>query len=140
MKKNYTEKQWQMRHMLNDVVDHFSKSPKELRSRDKFGSCLYDPPSDKPKSIGCAIGMYLPTKICKQLDSRSGTSIDSVLGSTAENLLPKWMTSLNGGFLYNLQQLHDTDSYWSKNGLTPSGEMAVREMIDEFYLPETIYG
>lgn len=139
MKKKYTEKQWQMRHMLNDVVEHFSKNPRELRSKGNR-YCTYNPPSEKPKSIGCAIGMYLPKSLCEKLDKMDETSIREILHSTMKNKLPKWLKSLDPYFLNDLQRLHDFDHNWSDTGLSNAGLDYEKHMIAHYDLPETIYG
>lgn len=57
--------------MLQDVITHFSSNPLELRSKWE-DTCLYNPPINKPLSIGCGIGMYLSVKTAKLLDDEGG--------------------------------------------------------------------
>jgi hypothetical protein len=114
----------QMRNMLNDVVEHFSSNPFELRSNSNSG-CFYNPPKDKPNSIGCAIGMYLPSKICSKIE---GHSINLTINTNLFNLLPKWMQKMDNYFLISLQSLHDKDDYWNDEGLTAIGKNKVEEI------------
>ena len=70
----------QMLNMLQDVVTEFSENPQAKRSVDNE-KCLYNPPKNKPKSIGCAIGMYLPYEIAKKLDKTPNVSISYIIKS-----------------------------------------------------------
>jgi len=127
----------QAMNMLNDVITHFGKNPKELRSIGTRGyndTCLYLPPKDKPKSIGCAIGMYLSNKTAKQLDGKTGQDIISVFESKNKKCLPKWMQKMNIKFLADLQDLHDLSEYWNlkKNkGLSNNGKEYVKRIEKE---------
>jgi len=123
----------QAKNMLNDVVKHFSKNPKELRSISICNSCLYMPPESKPKSIGCAIGMYLPNKVARQLDRSDDTDIVTVFNDYL-TLLPKWMQKMDVSFLNSLQRLHDINSNWDEKGLSKSGKEEVKDIIKEYNL------
>lgn len=140
--KKYTATQWQMRHMLNDVVEHFSKDPRELRSIAPFmGMCLYHPPVNKPKSIGCAIGMYLPENVCRKMDKqKNGTAIADFFVGKRKAVLPKWMQKMDVKFLTSVQNLHDNSWNWSGKGLSEGGKEYVAGIIKTHNLPKTIYG
>jgi hypothetical protein len=110
----------QIRNMLNEVVKHFSSNSFELRSSNN--GCFYNPPKDKPNSIGCAIGMYLSKKTAKVLDEHS--NITNILNTPKLcKLLPKWMQKMNSNFLHEIQNLHDNDIYWNNKGLTELGKI-----------------
>ena len=122
-------KQERMYAMLDDVVKHFSKNPVELRSTNNSGKCSYYPPKDKPKSIGCAIGMYINWEDAKKLDRGMDTAIIYFKNKPTKNiLLPKWMKELNYNFLHDLQDLHDHSDFWSDYGLSKNGLTRVDEI------------
>jgi hypothetical protein len=116
----------QMRNMLNEVVKHFSSNPFELRSSNN--GCFYNPPKDKPNSIGCAIGMYLPIKTAKVLDNDTSNITNILDTPKLSKLLPKWMQKMNGDFLQKIQSLHDYSDYWDDKGLTKYGKTEVNEI------------
>ena len=60
----------QARNMLIDVMKHFSSNPLGLRSinSDTLKGCTYTPSTNKPLSIGCAIGMFISITNAKKLD------------------------------------------------------------------------
>lgn len=123
-----------MQQMLQDVVTHFSENPEELRSVNNKGGGLYNPPKEKPKSIGCAIGMYINIKNAKKLDVGTVTSINCIIGDEKEKLLPKWMLKIDKEFLGNLQRLHDGGEYWTKEDISDSGKKEVKRICKEFSL------
>lgn len=123
----------QAKNMLNDVVEHFSSNPCKLRSRSKIGTCLYNPPSYKTESIGCAIGMYLKTGVAKKLDN-SGSIVTIFYLPKKKALLPIWMQELDVEFLQDIQQLHDADKNWTKNGLSNNGKRSVNKIRNMFQL------
>lgn len=137
MKSKYTETQWQMRHMLNDVVTYYGQDPEKLRSFSPSIGCRYNPLPNKPNSAGCAIGMYLPKKVCLKLDRIGG--VDTVFYRDPD-LLPKWMRDMGVNFLMEVQSLHDVSEFWSEKGLSGIGIERVYHIINKYKLPETIYG
>lgn len=115
--------------MLDDVVKHFSKNPEELRSVNTEGDCLYHPPTNKPRSIGCAIGMYMSWKNAKELDKKGVFGIFTVcVDRFKAKLLPKWMNELNVEFLGALQRLHDSQENWESKGLSRIGKQQVKRI------------
>jgi hypothetical protein len=123
-----------MKIMLDDVVEHFSKDPKGLRCTIGEG-CFYHPMEEKPNSIGCAIGMYLPNKLCKKLDGRNQTTIVEIIkDKELKSLLPKWMQEVDLRFLSGLQILHDIHTYWTDKGLSELGKEEVRRLKTEYLL------
>ena len=131
----------QAKNMLNDVVEHFSSNPCKLRSRSKIGTCLYNPPSYKTESIGCAIGMYISKEDAMYLDIHGGT-IESVFNvyedlSYNEELwykLPKWMQKMDPNFLSEIQNLHDVDENWTNTTISEKGEGVVLSIIKTYNL------
>lgn len=129
-----------MHAMLQDIVDHFSKDPVELRSKVSEGTnCYYHPPKDKPKSIGCAIGMYVGWKDAKKLDLGGSDQILQLMGIPRKaKLIPKWMKNLPGEFLFKCQSLHDVDYHWTDTGISHEGEELVGRICNQFQLPKIV--
>lgn len=126
----------QMQAMLEEVVLHFASNPNELRSVSKgsnyFNSkCLYHPPADKPKSIGCAIGMYIDWEDAKKLDEYLFGSIKYTIDSPR---IPNWMKALPIEFLSSIQDFHDEDRYFTQKGLSEEGIAFVKNICDKFSL------
>ena len=116
--------------VLQDVIDQFSPDPRSTRSVGCKGACKYYPPEYKPKSIGCAIGMYLPWKKAAELDKHTKTGVGNLVDE-----LPKWMKDMNVEFLQNIQTLHDGDDHWLKVGLSVRGMRAVEYICKKWDIP-----
>jgi hypothetical protein len=114
--KKATKKE--MYRLLDIVVKHFSKDPKALRSISSDGFCSYFPPKNKPKSIGCAIGMFIPWGHKVRWEALEGVSVDT---SILFDALPKDLKIYSKGFLHDLQHLHDDERYWEVKGLSEFG-------------------
>jgi hypothetical protein len=79
---------------------------------------------------GCAIGRRIADKeLCKHLDKFENTG---VLERRVYDLLPESLKELGQSFLSKVQQLHDTSFYWTKTGISATGEERVIE-IKEMY-------
>jgi hypothetical protein len=121
--------------VLQDVIKHFSKSPNTLRSKDPSGKCLYNPPPNKKKSIGCAIGIYLSEEVAETFDNQHITSIDSIFSRPPlKKLLPDWMKKMDVNFLKEIQELHDDEENWSSKGLSKEGKEYTKEICKEYKL------
>ena len=118
--------------MLQDVITHFGKNPDEIRSTKQHGICTYEPLKNKPKSLGCAIGMYLNNKVAEKLDNQLESSIKDILSKRRlKALLPKWMQNMDKEFLMKVQSLHDHITFWSIRGLSKEGKKQVRLICEE---------
>ena len=128
----------QAKNMLNDVVEHFSSNPTELRSKSSRG-CFYNSQVNKPKSIGCAIGMYISNENAIYLDDHCG-SIDAAFDDgyidnlTLYSKLPKWMQKMDVNFLSDIQNLHDSDVNWTNTTISEKGKQTVQAIIKQFQL------
>ena len=127
-----------MQQMLQDVIDQFSPNPEELRSASSYGKCTYHPSINKPKSIGCAIGMYIGWESAKALDRRADTFIRKADTSIRKVInargIPKWMKKIDIDFLSDLQYLHDNGSYWRLVGLSTDGMYYIATLCNKFKL------
>ena len=132
-----TPDQIQQFNMLQDVITEFSDNPSEKRSVKNSPNavrCNYNPPTSKPLSRGCAIGMYLPVELAAKLDVLSSTSIEDIINDRSD-LLPKWLTDMNVNFLQDVQTLHDDSSYWKHDGLSELGVNHIKVLCVEYRLP-----
>jgi hypothetical protein len=134
--KELTPDQWQMQNMLQAVIDQFAPNPKERRSVNiNKRVCMYNPPKDKPESIGCAIGMFLGTKTAKKLDKSldCDSSIEYLIQEYPE-ILPTWIKRMNAEFLDSLQRLHDNENNWKDKGFTKLGILTIKDICQEYEL------
>ena len=115
--------------MLQDIVDQFVVNP-ESRGLDG-GLCQYNPAHPKI-SPGCAIGMYLDTKTAKKLDNIG--PIDYVFSVEKHILLPNWMLKLGKEFLEDIQIFHDTDSNFTRTGISFFGLENLRNLCTKYKL------
>lgn len=126
-----------MQNMLQEIVTHFGKNPRELRSvqSHEHGGCLYHPNLElTPKSIGCAIGMYLDWDVAKKLDGGSSVAIGNIFEGNRKQLLPEWMQKLDVHFLKKCQRLHDYMFFWNEKGISDRGKEEVKEICKQFKL------
>lgn len=121
--------------MLQDVITHFGSNPSELRSIVPGHSCSYNPPLGRPKSIGCAIGMYIPKSEAMLMDVIPFPSIRQIFEERI-NLLPPWMRKMDPSFLTKIQVLHDSDYNWRKDfGLSYLGMKKVKSICKKHDIP-----
>lgn len=131
-----TPAKWQQFNMLQDVISHFATNPDELRSSLCDSTCTYYPNLKlSPKSIGCAIGIYLNWKTAKELDNLEQTSIHCILDNKHKTILPLWMQKMNKNFLSDIQALHDDEYHWNSEGLAENGKRYIKTICDKFNLP-----
>lgn len=62
---------------------------------------------DATYSCGCALGRWLPKKLCEQLDNLDDSTVWKI-----KHLLPPWMQEMDWRFLAEIQSLHDQLPYW----------------------------
>ncbi len=124
----------QAKNMLDMVVEHFSKAPTKLRAiKNNEWQCQYSCIKDKPKSIGCAIGMFISdAKLCQKMDRAPDPAIKSILNSSLGKQLPKWMQKMDSWFLQDIQDLHDDDHHWTKDGLSKKGVEKVKQITKKY--------
>lgn len=132
-----TPDQWQQFNMLQTIITHFSKDPEGLRAYDTehWGSsvCSYTAPTSKPKSIGCAIGMFLSDKKAEEFEQFGGSIED--LKCEAPEIFPKWLIAMDVNFLQACQDLHDISSHWDVDGLSFKGKRKVAAICNNYALP-----
>jgi hypothetical protein len=130
----------QARNMLEIVVKHFSKNPKELRCLSASGNCKYSYQKNVPKSNGCAIGMFLPNNLCLEMDNSGNTDINSILDEpNLYKKLPKWMQSMDSMFLAKLQVLHDDNHYWTNTNISKEGKEYINKIINVYNLGKPMF-
>jgi hypothetical protein len=130
----------QARNMLEIVVKHFSKNPKELRCLSATNNCKYSYQKNKPKSSGCAIGMFLPNSLCLEMDNSDNTDIHSIFNNPhLYKKLPKWMQSMDSNFLEKLQILHDANYYWTETDISKGGKEWVNDIINSHNLGKPMF-
>lgn len=116
--------------LLEDTVNWFSANPNR-RCINPDRRCCYSPQSlpNNSKTTGCAIGRHLSPELALYLDENytNNSSVSEVFHN-----LPEDLQILGVDFLLNVQDLHDTDAYWGKNGLTEAGQRYVNKIKEEF--------
>src|SRR5690242_8845671 len=127
---------WQQSNMLQDVITEFSESPRTRRSVNNESSCLYNPPVNKSKSKGCAIGMYLSSEVAKELDLSTEQGIYWIMSNKKlKTLLPDWMQKMNKRYLADIQSLHDGSEFRNTNNISKAGKECIRAICDKYKLP-----
>ena len=127
--------------ILKDTAEYYAEDPDNRRSIDKDGNCNYT-----WGDTHCAVGRYLKpeyqredwesnnesvNELCE--DSSDGWNIDWCLRDEAQGLEPNFWT--------NLQDIHDSATYWMewsrdvdglrKYGLTDRGKEAYVRLQDK---------
>ncbi len=119
--------------LIKETVDFYSKNPRESRSLDESGKCLYN----SEDGTHCAVGRCLLSKYKKKKDGEfnqkrvvylpgylEAKSIDDVL-------LSKYRGH-NIFFWKDLQNLHDMESHWTPEGLSIYGKKVVEELLEKY--------
>ena len=126
--------------LLEDTVAHYSADPEKLRCKVKSintgkSICQYSATSE---SKGCAIGRFLDKGFAAQLDvANHGVGI-GIYGALSKpefrTGFPEWMLQLESGFLTDIQELHDSDKFWTQTGLSELGEHRVKYLKSIYQL------
>jgi hypothetical protein len=118
-----TDIQTKQLEFLKDTINHFNSSNRGVNFN---GRCCY--------SAGCAIGRHIPDKeLCKEMDEYGDTII--IMSNYLYNKLPESLKELGQSYLDQVQDLHDDDRSWDKNGLTDHGKMSVNKICDYLNIP-----
>ena len=118
--------------LLEDTIKYYSENT-ERRCSSEDG-CYYSPITIGKEGIsdGCAIGRHLDKEFALQIDKDyDELNIKSLMKSKFignEDKFPDWMIKMKLDFLVSLQNLHDDNLYWDKNGLTQEGFEYVKEI------------
>jgi hypothetical protein len=112
--------------------NHFVKNP-EKRAFDDEGFCTYYNQDNRSK---CAVGMCLTTNTLSNItkDDFYGNVNDLVdhFGGDLDNRLKPKYQGHDIVFWTRLQNLHDTNYYWTEIGLSSEGEAALSELKKNF--------
>lgn len=128
MEKTLAEKQLEI---LEDTVKYYSEDTNRRCMHVDTETCYYAPESLGKQEIsnGCAVGRLLSPELRKQIDEYGPISIDTVMRD--EDIeLPLEVRELTADFLMKLQDLHDKQLHWNKEGLTQEGLDKVQEIKD----------
>lgn len=107
--------------LVDDTVNFFAEDPRNRRSYDEQGYCMYQSPSGRC----CAIGRMLPESVRQNLLRSDNTAPIRRLKIIHPNL-DIWKYHVE--FLGSLQHIHDRNDYWSKRGMTRLGRSRVAEL------------
>ena len=102
--------------LIDETVSAYAADPPALRSRDNLGTCMYVT-NDGRK---CAIGRCLNKKFVHQAARHNFEHILSQVKARYKGFSQQ--------FWRDLQELHDNNKNWDKNGLTEYGQTEVRYM------------
>ena len=130
--------------LLEDTVKYYHKNPLN-RCISPGGGCWYSPESilGGHKGTGCAIGRKMTKKNRLLLDrltkntavNMPNSGISAVLcNEEAIKLLPKWMRGMSRSFLVSLQEFHDENDSFNREGITITGKEIMKDLFCEYDL------
>lgn len=103
---------------LNDMIQYYSEDV-SLRSKSEDGDwCCYLAYNGNK----CAIGRWIPKE--KYISSVERNGVNAFVLS----ILPKEIANLDKCFLQDVQFLHDTNSNWTKFGLSVEGHAEMKDI------------
>ena len=123
---NIEQRKQQMQDILKDTVDYYREDPGELRAVDESGDCLYTTEDGRH----CAVGRYMREEFLDtEFRENNGVGVNG-MSSNIDYYLRHDVRGLDADFWKDLQDMHDTISYWlewSQNtrdviGLTDRGK------------------
>lgn len=115
-----------IKEIVDETVEHYSKDPRRRASND--GDCFYLLGKKK-----CAVGRCMTPKARTKYAEFVGGATDLHFDAGGiDNVLPPRYRGHPLLFWSLLQQLHDTDSYWSESGITEDGANYAKEIITRF--------
>ena len=130
--------------LLEDTVKYYSEDTSRravVRDANGANECMYT----TKEGQHCAVGRWLQDDY-KNTDwtDNVGCSADDLLGETgvirpykADELFVEEVQHIPRWFWMDLQQLHDNDVFWDKDGLTEEGVEKVDELREDIN-PERI--
>lgn len=108
MEKNLAEITKKRQVFFEDFISHYNSTNRGIIGEN---NCSY--------SAGCAIGRVIDHELAMRLDVEHGNpSVRKIF-----LLLPMELQELGKDFLQEIQEMHDSSGYWSKNGLSQSGKL-----------------
>ena len=122
---NIQEQQQKMQEVLKDTVDYYREDPEGRRAVDDSGDCEYTTDDGRH----CAIGRYMrPEFQTTEFHENHGVGVNG-LSSYVDYYLVHEVRGLDMDFWRDLQDIHDTISYWyesdndeGSNGLSSKGK------------------
>ena len=117
--------------ILKDTRDWYAEDPKGRRSLDKDGNCLFTWGKNH-----CAVGRYMQETFQQEDWVQNNESVNELcndspgIGYNIDWCLREEVQGLDTGFWVNLQDMHDTMSYWNEKGLTDRGKESYIKLID----------
>jgi len=107
---NIQEQQQKMQEILKDTVDYYREDPEGRRAVDKNGDCEYTTYDGRH----CAIGRYMRQEFqTTEFDENHGVGVNG-LSSYVDYYLVHEVRGLDMDFWRDLQDMHDTVSYWEE--------------------------
>lgn len=110
---------------LFDTVNFYNS---ENRAQTEDGMCFYRPMGDSP---GCAIGRHLDRDSEVLVNNLSGI-VESLCIKLGKDWMPQWMYEMGTNFLQTIQNFHDSEECWNKNGLTSYGKDCLNSILLNF--------
>ena len=122
--------------IIQDFVDNFVKNPSN-RAQDCYGNSCYL--NDEGKN--CAIGRWFTEDAFERLTGyiRPGIDDTKLSGRDADrnslvydDFLVDEVHGHHLRFWKLLEALHDTDHFWSSDGITPAGQDHYEELVADY--------
>ncbi len=120
--------------LIEETVLYYSENPLR-RCINTSGNCFYFGGNNEvTESEGCAIGRIMPKEFAESLDNEFKPDFIHSGVRDIFSRLPKDVKEYGKSFLCDLQALHDSPSYWDKEGLTFEGGLYMEDMIEKHNL------
>ena len=122
--------------IVEETVQYYGQDPvaKRAMSTQERGKCCYLTSDGRM----CAVGRCLRSPEHYLYDSESVAFICSGDNQVLDDMLKPEYRGHPISFWQSLQELHDLNQNWDKQGITQAGIMAVKRIIAEYQEPETI--
>ena len=116
---------------LIDTINHYNSSN---RCSHQDGDCCYSPFTAglEGKSEGCAIGRFMEPEVALEMDNKHDLMNIRTLLNHEPDCISDWMKEFDIDFLTAIQNLHDADVYWNKQGLSELGHEEVLKICKKF--------
>lgn len=115
--------------IIDETVEYYNKFPERRGISERTGSCVYQVEENPQQQ--CALGRCFLAKTRKKLTGRSTCAFALGEGYINKNLKKKYQGH-SLGFWLDLQSLHDTVMYWSKDGITEVGRRKAAALKEDY--------
>lgn len=118
--------------IINETVKYYSEDVSR-RAKEEGGNCMYIMTTDTGAVKKCAVGRCMNKEGIKRYGNITGITAYNIFSMREGDiiLIGKYKGH-NADFWYDMQFLHDNNYNWSESGLTGTGLITVKNLLEKY--------